>query len=844
MAENPKADDSITDEEMGLPDDCDESSPLLSDSLQDVVRHISDRGGEDVVQFSAPMFFVDEDEGYLKVEIIRLGTIKGVVAVRYSTEDGSGKASTHYEHAEDHVVFEDGEHTKSISIRILEDGLWSATNEFKLCLSQPSNCQLGLYISRCRVKILNHEKFPTDKYREEIIKSQEAIEEIDDWGLSCEYWKLNYNSAGQRWQTIFVLVGDQLGSICLFCTLCVGVYMVDTIFARGKSSANRLILQDRYHTACVIALWYVVPHIVLYFWETLKIYMDIRGSSRAFLQDVLMRTSLAYTAESREKVSASELNVAMNSSADQVAQGYVAALTSVGILGRVAAIVIFINFYQAEPLATWSVLILVIIVVTFTIVRVGVSHRAQVRLEEKVMLVETLTDESRQKYRLFADYAKRGFITDMFVQAVDEYNMESIPNSLIFLNTQYAMKFLLGFSIAVYIVARTPAVLDNSLSLGVFLATITIFCTYLSDAINDLNTQMILIVNSFVPLKEYVLFLNLPLELSDLKNINQARREHTTSDRLNILPSSAKLPSSMSMGRTLSVHDEIAFKSHRIPITIADLSFEYTPGISILKDVNLSIKQGQLIALVGPHGSGKTTFSELFSNILVPTAGNIFVPSHLRVLHVDREPMFLRASLWHNLTLGLGQVSKSERERMNAILKLLDMDHIIAVIDEELEETGGLTESARHNETVKLDHQELRFLENAHTSWEQIMTLSQRIKLHLARALIANPEVLIIKRTLQGFNDEVAELMLDILRKHVSERGVCLPEAGRSSRRPRNVMFITENISEAIQADTVLQMDADNKTILQTTPQDFANQAAPRRRGSLDSSFSDVLLPR
>lgn len=105
------------------------------------------------------------------------------------------------------------------------------------------------------------------------------------------------------------------------------------------------------------------------------------------------------------------------------------------------------------------------------------------------------------------------------------------------------------------------------------------------------------------------------------------------------------------------------------------------------------------------------------------------------------------------------------------------------------------------------------------------MTLSRRIKLHLVRALIANPEVLIIKRTLQGFNEEVAGQMLDTLRQHVTEKGLCLPEEGKPRRRPRNVVFITENTSEALKADTIFQLDPLKKTV-----EEISHEALTRPR--------------
>ena len=44
----------------------------------------------------------------------------------------------------------------------------------------------------------------------------------------------------------------------------------------------------------------------------------------------------------------------------------------------------------------------------------------------------------------------------------------------------------------------------------------------------------------------------------------------------------------------------------------------------VFKDVNLSIKPGDLVALVGPSGSGKSSFLNIFALLDKPTQGKIF----------------------------------------------------------------------------------------------------------------------------------------------------------------------------------------------------------------------------
>lgn len=60
-------------------------------------------------------------------------------------------------------------------------------------------------------------------------------------------------------------------------------------------------------------------------------------------------------------------------------------------------------------------------------------------------------------------------------------------------------------------------------------------------------------------------------------------------------------------------------------IVFDDVSFEYEEGISVLKNINFTLKEGQKVAIVGPTGSGKTTIVNLLSNFYRATSGRILI---------------------------------------------------------------------------------------------------------------------------------------------------------------------------------------------------------------------------
>lgn len=58
-------------------------------------------------------------------------------------------------------------------------------------------------------------------------------------------------------------------------------------------------------------------------------------------------------------------------------------------------------------------------------------------------------------------------------------------------------------------------------------------------------------------------------------------------------------------------------------LDIKNVSFRYNRGPFVLKDINLSIEEGEVVVLLGPSGYGKSTLAQIISGFLRPTHGNI-----------------------------------------------------------------------------------------------------------------------------------------------------------------------------------------------------------------------------
>ena len=91
-------------------------------------------------------------------------------------------------------------------------------------------------------------------------------------------------------------------------------------------------------------------------------------------------------------------------------------------------------------------------------------------------------------------------------------------------------------------------------------------------------------------------------------------------------------------------------------IQIENLSKAFSPGFPVLKNLNFTLPQNQMIGLVGPDGAGKTTLIRLIAALLLPTTGKIEVLGADTVLNADKIHSFSsympqRFGLYEDLTV-------------------------------------------------------------------------------------------------------------------------------------------------------------------------------------------------
>merc|ERR1719161_1943009 len=118
----------------------------------------------------------------------------GTISVDYSTEDDSAKAGVRYSAVSGTLTFGPGEVSKAIKIPVLDGYGWNSTLEFKMRLTNPVNCELGRFLYLCRVKVIDKDTFPTNRFMKEI--KEHGPRNLDEVGISgvdlfFEWCKLN-----------------------------------------------------------------------------------------------------------------------------------------------------------------------------------------------------------------------------------------------------------------------------------------------------------------------------------------------------------------------------------------------------------------------------------------------------------------------------------------------------------------------------------------------------------------------------------------------------------------------------------------------------------------------------
>ena len=120
---------------------------------------------------------------------------------------------------------------------------------------------------------------------------------------------------------------------------------------------------------------------------------------------------------------------------------------------------------------------------------------------------------------------------------------------------------------------------------------------------------------------------------------------------------------------------------------------KYYDGVTILKDISISIENSEIVSILGSSGSGKTTLLNLILGIIKPDSGNVIfdgkdltnVPMELRGFNIVFQDyaLFPNLNAYKNITYGLRNYpGRSTQQEVDSLIDLLDLrQHLDKKID-------------------------------------------------------------------------------------------------------------------------------------------------------------------
>ncbi len=173
-------------------------------------------------------------------------------------------------------------------------------------------------------------------------------------------------------------------------------------------------------------------------------------------------------------------------------------------------------------------------------------------------------------------------------------------------------------------------------------------------------------------------------------------------------------------------------------------------GNKVLRGVSFSVEKGEILGIVGPNGSGKTTLINILSGVIKPDGGV--------VVFKGKDITGWRA--YRRAKLGIGRTYQITRLFTN----LTAFENVMIPLHYGAGEKTSVRRIEEILETVGLSHK-------IH-SYASDLSLAQRKRLELARALALRPELLLLDEVFAGLNPVAVQEIVSLIGKLREELGI------------------------------------------------------------------------
>ena len=194
-----------------------------------------------------------------------------------------------------------------------------------------------------------------------------------------------------------------------------------------------------------------------------------------------------------------------------------------------------------------------------------------------------------------------------------------------------------------------------------------------------------------------------------------------------------------------SINGDVSFKH---------VDFAYIAGQNVLKDFNLEVKHGEMIALVGETGSGKSTIINLLCRFYEPVNGNILIDGidykkrslgwlHSNIGYVLQSPHLFNGSIADNIRYGKLDATLDE---IKEVCKLIKADEFIEKLPDKYDSLVG--------------------------EGGNLLSTGQKQMISFARALIKKPKIFVLDEATSSIDtqtEKVIQYAIDnVMRNHTT----------------------------------------------------------------------------
>lgn len=221
----------------------------------------------------------------------------------------------------------------------------------------------------------------------------------------------------------------------------------------------------------------------------------------------------------------------------------------------------------------------------------------------------------------------------------------------------------------------------------------------------------------------------------------------------------------------------------------------------VLKDINLEIKKGEVVALIGPSGSGKSTLIRCIDYLEEPTSGNIYI---------DDKNIAKAGKNIDKIRQKVGMVFQHfNLFPHKTVLENITLAPIL---------TGRLTKDEAENKALEL----LKTMDllDKKDAYPNSLSGGQKQRIAIARSLAMDPEIMLFDEATSALDPEMVGEVLNVM-KYLAETGMTM-------------IVVTHEMAFAKQvADRVIFM-ADGEIIEQNSAKElFENPRHPRTKDFL-----------